>query len=110
MSNGYTPSTAPDDFGGETDGVAQSERNPSEPVESHPVSESSPEPDAADESYDAESPVSDGDDDDAGAENSGDDLDASSRENSSSPHPERGVKRRSSPPDETEYMRQNPDL
>lgn len=110
MSNGYPHSIPSDNAGAVAGGIARSERSPSEPVESHPVSESSPEPDAADESYDAESPASDGDDRDGAMENSGDELDASSRENSSSPRPDRGGKHISSPADETEYMRQNPDL
>ncbi|KAJ5698535.1 Chromodomain helicase hrp3 [Penicillium macrosclerotiorum] len=114
MQNGYSHSLATADPRAEVDLVTKSERSPSEPFESHPVSESSPEPDAADDSYDAESQVSDGEedeeDDDAVAENSGDGLDQSSRENSSSPQPDRGMKRRSSPLDETEFMRQNPDL
>lgn len=110
MSNGYPHSIPHDNAGDLADGIARSERSPSEPVESHPVSESSPEPDAADDSYDAESPASDGDDGDVARENSGDELGASSRENSSSPRPDRGGKRLPSPADETEFMRQNPDL
>ena len=110
MPNGFPHSPALDNARAESDVVAKSERSPSEPVESHPVSESSPEPDAADDSYDAESLASDGEDDEVVMENSGDEFDASSRENSSSPHPDRGIKRKSSPPDETQYMRQNPDL
>jgi len=110
MPNGFPHSSGLGDARAESDVVARSERSPSEPVDSHPVSESSPEPDAADDSYDAESPASDGDDDEVVMDNSGDDFDASSRENSSSPQPDRGTKRKSSPPDETQYMRQNPDL
>lgn len=110
MPNGYTHSIHADDTRHETNVVAQSERSPSEPVESHPMSESSPEPDAADESYDGQSPASDGEDGDAVMDHGGDELDVSSRENSSSPQPDRGVKRKSSPLDETEFMRQNPDL
>lgn len=110
MPNGYTHSMHADDARPENDVIARSERSPSEPVESQPMSESSPEPDAADESYDAQSPASDGDDDVVVPDQSGDELDASSRENSSSPRPDRGVKRKSSPLDETEFMRQNPDL
>jgi chromodomain-helicase-DNA-binding protein 1 len=111
MPNGFSHSPILDDARAESDVVAKSERSPSEPVESHPVSESSPEPDAADDSYDAESPASDGEDDEEVVmDNSGDEFDASSRENSSSPQRDRGTKRKSSPPDETQYMRQNPDL
>lgn len=91
----------------EPDLVAESARSLSEAAESHPMSESSPEPDVVDDSYDAESPASDGEDDDVAM---ADEHDASSRENSSSPHIDRGIKRKSSPMDETEFMRQNPDL
>lgn len=110
MPNGYTHSIHADDARYETNVVAQSERSPSEPVESQPMSESSPEPDAADESYDGGSPASDGEEDDVVMNHDGDELDGSSRENSSSPRSDRGVKRKSSPLDETEFMRQNPDL
>ncbi|KAJ5151980.1 SNF2-related protein [Penicillium capsulatum] len=110
MSNGYPHSMSPGHSGDVADGIAQRERSLSEPVESHPVSESSAEPDAADESYDAESPASDAEDEDVVMGTSGDNFDAYSRENSSSPRPDRGGKRISSPADETEYMRQNPDL
>ncbi|KAJ5587722.1 Chromodomain helicase hrp3 [Penicillium hispanicum] len=110
MSNGYAHSLVADNDHAAVDVVTKSERSSPEPVESHPVSESSPEPDAADESYDAESPASDGEDDDAAMNNTHEEPDISSRENSSSPQPDRGLKRKSSPPDETELMRQNPDL
>ncbi|KAJ5131950.1 SNF2-related protein [Penicillium atrosanguineum] len=110
MPNGFPYSPALDDSRAESDVVAKGEHSPAQPVESHPVSESSPEPDAVDDSYDAESPASDGEDDDGAMNNSDDEFDASSRENSSSPQSDRGLKRKSSPPDETQYMRQNPDL
>ena len=110
MPNGFPYSPALDDSRNESDVVAKSERGPSQPVESHPVSESSPEPDAADDLYDVESPASEGEDEDGVMDNSDDEFDASSRENSSSPQSDRGLKRKSSPPDETQYMRQNPDL
>lgn len=110
MSNGYSHSTVDEDTPAEYDITPKSQPNPSELIESHPISESSPEPDAADDSYEAESPASDGDDEDVVMENSGDELGRSSRENSSSPEPDRGVKRKSSPLDEVEFMRQNPDL
>lgn len=111
MSNGYSHSLAADDFGADADETTKSEHSQSEPVESHPASESSPEPDAADDLYDADSPASDGDDDDdVVMENSDDEMDQSSRENSSSPHADRGLKRKSPPPDERDYINQNPDL
>ncbi|KAJ5246886.1 Chromodomain helicase hrp3 [Penicillium chermesinum] len=72
-----------------------------------------PEPDAADDSYAGESAVSDEDDDeeeeDVAMNNSGDEFDQYSRENSAS-HPDRAVKRKSSPLDETKFMRQDPAL
>lgn len=110
MSNGYSHSTVDEDAPAEYDIAPKSQPNPSELIESHPISESSPEPDAADDSYEAESLASDGDDEEVVMENSGDELGQSSRENSSSPEPDRGVKRKSSPLDEVEFMRQNPDL
>ena len=110
MLNGYPQPAAADGIHASVEGAPKSERNSPLPTESYPVSESSPEPDAADESYDAESPVSDGADDDVVMDNDGNEVDASSHELSASPHPDRGVKRKSSPPSETEYMRQNPDL
>ncbi|KAJ5098913.1 Chromodomain helicase hrp3 [Penicillium argentinense] len=109
LPNGYSHSMAGDHATADADITAKSERNSPEPVQSEPASGSSPEPDAADDSYDAESPDSDAEDEDIVMGNSGDEHDGSSRENSSSPHPDRGMKRRS-PADETEYMRQNPDL
>ncbi|OOQ90538.1 Chromodomain helicase hrp1 [Penicillium brasilianum] len=110
VQNGYSHSSVDEDAPAEFDIPTKSEPNPSVPVESHPVSESSSESDAADDSYEAESPPSDGEDEDVVMENSGDEFAQSSRENSSSPEPDRGVKRKSSPPDEVEFMRQNPDL
>ncbi|KAJ5691270.1 hypothetical protein N7488_012005 [Penicillium malachiteum] len=110
MSNGFLHSPSADYAGADSDAFARSERSPSEPVESHPVSESSPEPDVADDSYDAESQASDGEDEDVVMENSDEEMDQSSRENSSSPNGDRGMKRKSSPPDEREYINQNADL
>ncbi|CAG8948141.1 unnamed protein product [Penicillium salamii] len=110
MSNTYPVS--PVAYGAHDDGDAESQRegSPSEPIESHPVSESSPEPDAADDSYDGASAESDAEDEDAAADNSEYDANPYSRENSSSPQPGRGVKRMSSPQSETDLIRQNPDL
>lgn len=111
MPNGYSHPVANDNGPAELDVTAKSEQSSPEPDESHPMFESSPEPDAAaDDSYDEESQASDGEEDDVVMGQSGDELNASSGENSSSPHPDRGGKRKSSPADETEYMRQNPDL
>ncbi|CAI7640933.1 unnamed protein product [Penicillium crustosum] len=110
MSNGYPISPVADDTHADGNAVSQRERSPSEPMESHPVSESSPEPDAADDSYDGASADSDAEDEDVAEDNSDYDANAYSRENSSSPHPDRGAKRKSSPVSETDLIRQNPDL
>ena len=64
MPNGYSHSSMDEDALAELDITPKSEPNPHELIESHPVSESSPEPDAADDSYEAESPASDGEDED----------------------------------------------
>ncbi|CAL5870909.1 uncharacterized protein PFLUO_LOCUS5150 [Penicillium psychrofluorescens] len=110
MSNGYPRSPVTVDAPAESDVVPKSEATPSEPIDSHAVSESSPEPDLADESFDGASPMSDGEDDDAVIEPSGDESNPSSRENSAFPNTGFNAKRRSSPLDETELIRQNPDL
>ncbi|CAG7942599.1 unnamed protein product [Penicillium nalgiovense] len=110
MSNGYPISPVADDTHADGDAVTQRERSPSEPMDSHPVSESSPEPDAADDSYDGASADSDAEDEDAVDDNSDYDANTYSRENSSSPHPVRSAKRKSSPVSETDLIRQNPDL
>ncbi|KAJ5893946.1 Chromodomain helicase hrp3 [Penicillium taxi] len=110
LSNGYAHALATDETEHELDMAAKSEHSPSGPIEFHDVSESSSEADVADESYDAGSPASDGEDEDAVMGNSEDEFDHYDGENSSSSHLDRGVKRKSTPPDETEYMRQNPDL
>lgn len=109
MANGFSPSPVADRFGAQSDADAKSEHSHPGPVESHPISESSPEPDVADDSYAGESAASDDDEEDVAMNHSGDESDQYSRENSAS-HPDRGVKRKSSPPDETEFMRQDPAL
>lgn len=110
MSNGYSRPLVANDIRSEGDVAPKPEPSPLESVESHAPFESSPEADPADESYDAASLNSDGEDEDVAMENSGDDLKQSSPENSSSLHIGLAPKRKSSPPDESELMRQNPDL
>ncbi|EPS32190.1 hypothetical protein PDE_07150 [Penicillium oxalicum 114-2] len=110
MPNGYSHTSVDADSPSEPETTTEKNLHPSQSFDSHPPLESSPEPDAADDSYEADSPASDPEDDKAGEENSGEDFVQSSRENSSSPEPSRGVKRKSSPLDEVEFMRQNPDL
>ncbi|KAJ5091878.1 SNF2-related protein [Penicillium alfredii] len=109
MPNGNHRLPVPGDAGTEGYVATKQESSPSEPAESHPVTESSPEPDAADESYEVAS-HSDGEDGDAVGENSGDESNVSGPEDFSSSYPDHGMKRKSSPLDETEFMRQNPDL
>ncbi|OJJ49667.1 hypothetical protein ASPZODRAFT_59242 [Penicilliopsis zonata CBS 506.65] len=93
--------------------MSDADRDSSQPAEYRIPSES-PEPDAADDSYNTESPsVADDDDDkdhDSQMENTDDRTSPSSDENSSSPEPSRGMKRKSPSVDESEYIRQNPDL
>ncbi|KAJ6023151.1 hypothetical protein N7499_008473 [Penicillium canescens] len=110
MSNAFLDLPIADDSHGEGNSVAPRERSPSELIDSHPVSESSPEPDAADDSYDGASADSDAEDDDAAEDNYDDEANTYSRENSSSPPSARGGRRGSSPVSETELIRQNPDL
>ncbi|KAJ5135864.1 Helicase C-terminal [Penicillium bovifimosum] len=102
MSNGFPPSPIADDNHTDGDAVTQHDRSPSEPIESHPVSESSPEPDAADDSYDGASADSDAEDEDVAEENTVKTLHP--------PPPDRRAKRKSSPVSETDLIRQNPDL
>src|SRR4051794_1476602 len=93
MSNAFLDLPVADDSHGEGNSVAPRERSPSELIDSHPVSESSPEPDAADDSYDGASADSDAEDDDAAEDNYDDEANTYSRENSSSPPSARGGRR-----------------
>ncbi|KAJ5489309.1 Chromodomain helicase hrp3 [Penicillium diatomitis] len=110
MPNGFSRSSVDAESPSEPDTTTEKSVHAPQSFESHPAPESSPEPDVADDSYEADSPASDPEDEDAAEDNSGDDFVQSSRENSSSPEPHRGVKRKSSPLDEVDFMRQNPDL
>lgn len=76
----------------------------------HAASESSPEPEPADESYNGGSPIDNANEDDSDLENNVKESRHSSVENFSSPEPDRGLKRKSSPMDEKDLIRQNPDL
>ncbi|ODM21846.1 hypothetical protein SI65_02690 [Aspergillus cristatus] len=77
--------------------------NESDSNASHP-------PRDASESYDAGSPDADGDEEEFTMENGVRESSPSNDENSSSSEARRGTKRNSSPMDETQFMRQNPDL
>lgn len=90
----------------------QSDGYLSDPSEHRAASESSPEPDVADESYNAGSPDADvdADEDDSVLDNNVKGSRHSSAEDFSSPESKPGIKRKSSPADEKELMRQNPDL
>lgn len=89
--------------------VNESENHVSDHAEHRAASESSPDADAADDSYNAGSPDADGNDDESASENSSGNSRRSSIDSSSS-EPKPSSKRKSSPVDETEFMRQNPDL
>ncbi|KAF7719371.1 Helicase-like protein [Penicillium ucsense] len=110
MPNGFARSSVDAESPSEPDTTTEKSLHASQSFDSHPAPESSPEPEVADDSYEADSPASDPEDEVAAEDNSGDDFVQSSRENSSSPEPNRGVKRKSSPLDEVDFMRQNPDL
>ncbi|KAF9892559.1 hypothetical protein FE257_001668 [Aspergillus nanangensis] len=90
--------------------ASDSGSNIPESPENHDVSASSSDADAADESYDAASPDAEGEEDDFGVENDVNASNPSSDENSSSPAPSRGTKRKSPSVNESEFIRQNPDL
>ncbi|KAL4893936.1 SNF2 family N-terminal domain-containing protein [Aspergillus ambiguus] len=111
LTNGYTASPAshaasiPD-----AHTTSEAGSNPPDYPENHVVSDSSPEPDAADDSYDAGSPDAEGEDDDSVMANEVNPTSPSSGENSSPPAPSRGMKRKSPSLNESDFIRQNPDL
>ncbi|PTU22521.1 hypothetical protein P175DRAFT_0136012 [Aspergillus ochraceoroseus IBT 24754] len=111
LTNGYMMSSVPHAVSFE-DELAASDNGSSvsNGYENHAASESSPEPDPADDSYDTASPDAEGDEDDSGMENSVKASSPSSDENSSSSEHERGIKRKSPSINESDYIRQNPDL
>jgi chromodomain-helicase-DNA-binding protein 1 len=88
----------------------ENERYLSDFSEHRAASESSPEPDADDESYNAGSPDADANEDDPAPENDVRGSRHSSVEDFSSPEAVPGIKRKSSSVDEKELIRQNPDL
>lgn len=112
LPNGYSttsPAQNPSNFHDPL-AASDSENDAAEPFDRHDVSDSSPEPEAADESYDAGSHPADDDSDGSRPDNSDNGSRPSIASNSSSPDANRGTKRKSPAMDETEYMRQNPDL
>jgi len=116
LPNGHAPSPATNDASVNDDlAMTDSDSELSDPSEaraaSESASESAAEDDAADESYDAGSPSAvDSDGDSAMEDAEQNDERPSSSEKSSSPGTGRGRKRKSPMWDESEYMRQNPDL
>ncbi|KAI9928779.1 hypothetical protein AWENTII_000872 [Aspergillus wentii] len=110
VTNGYSTSPVSNTGSVRDEPAANDTGSLSDPSEQHVASESSPEPDAADESYDAGSPDGEGEEEASAEENSSRQGSPSSAENFSSPEATRGTKRKSSPIDETTYMRNNPDL
>lgn len=82
----------------------------SDPSEHHAASESSPDDEAADESYNVASPDADANGDDSASEHSVKESRHSSAQDFSSPETKPDTKPKSSPMDETRFMRQNPDL
>ncbi|EYE91202.1 chromatin-remodeling ATPase CHD1 [Aspergillus ruber CBS 135680] len=89
----FDTASAQDEFAG----------NDSDSNASHP-------PRDASESYEAGSPDADGDEEEFTIENGHQESSPSNDENSSSSEARRGAKRKSSSMDETQFMRQNPDL
>ncbi|KAI2825290.1 chromatin-remodeling ATPase CHD1 [Aspergillus niger CBS 101883] len=113
LMNGYSASPASDAASSRDElAVSESEGHLSDSFANHAARESSssPEEDAADESYNAGSPDAEGDEDAFGMENDEDQSSASGSENSSSSETRRGTKRKSSSVNESDYIRQNPDL
>ncbi|KAL3480248.1 SNF2 family N-terminal domain-containing protein [Aspergillus californicus] len=111
FTNGYSVS-AVSHAAGFTDGIAANDNGStiSHYPEDDAVSESSADADPADDSYNSESHDAEGDDDDYGMENSVKASSLSIAENSSSPEPTRGTKRKSPSVNDAEYIRQHPDL
>ncbi|PWY81934.1 hypothetical protein BO70DRAFT_292423 [Aspergillus heteromorphus CBS 117.55] len=112
LMNGYSVSPASnaasirDEFA-----ASESEGHLSDTSANHAARESSsPDEDAADDSYNAGSPDAEVDEDGSATENDGNEGSASGSENSSSSETKRGTKRKSSSVNESDYIRQNPDL
>ncbi|KAL2011630.1 hypothetical protein VTN00DRAFT_4348 [Thermoascus crustaceus] len=112
LPNGYAPSPHTNDASVDDElASTDSDSELSDPSEARAASESASEDDAADESYDAGSPnAADSDGDSAMEDIEQTNEQSSSSEKSSSPETGRGTKRKSPMVDESEYMRQNPDL
>ncbi|KAL2836000.1 SNF2 family N-terminal domain-containing protein [Aspergillus pseudoustus] len=112
FTNGYLASPLPN-TAGFRDGLAanddQSTRSHS-PDDQTVTSESSPEADPADDSYDTDSPDAEGDDDESVMGNSVKASSPSIAENYSSPEQSHGIKRKSPSVNDSDYIRQNPDL
>lgn len=83
---------------------------PHSPEDDDAASVSSADPDPADDSYNSDSPDAEGEDDEFGVGNGMKAISPSVAENSSSPEPTRGTKRKSPSVDDADLIRQNPDL
>ncbi|KAE8154926.1 SNF2 family N-terminal domain-containing protein [Aspergillus avenaceus] len=111
LTNGHSASPASDTASFRNEPLASdSDDNMSESAGNHVASDSSPDVDGADESYNADSPDAEGDEDDYAMEDHARDSSPSGSENSSSPGSQRGTKRKSPSVNESDYIRQNPDL
>ncbi|KAE8159981.1 SNF2 family N-terminal domain-containing protein [Aspergillus tamarii] len=111
FANGHPDSPASDTASFRNEPLASDgDSNMFDSVDNHVVSDSSPDPDAADESFNADSPDAEGYEDDSAMEDNAKDSSQSSSENSSSSESGRGTKRKSSSVNESDYIRQNPDL
>ncbi|PLB39981.1 chromatin-remodeling ATPase CHD1 [Aspergillus candidus] len=111
VTNGYPASHTPDDHSDELEQAASdSASNASDSDENHAASDSPSDADGADESFDAGSPDAEGEEDDSAMEDDANASSPSNAENSSSSESHRGTKRKSSPVNESDYIRQNPDL
>ncbi|OJJ63421.1 hypothetical protein ASPSYDRAFT_53112 [Aspergillus sydowii CBS 593.65] len=112
FTNGYSVSSAADatEFKYESPADDNGSVGPHSPEDDDAASVSSADPDPADDSYNSDSPDAEGEDDEFGMENGVKASSPSVAENSSSPEPTRGTKRKSPSVDDADFIRQNPDL
>ncbi|PYI17036.1 hypothetical protein BO99DRAFT_207832 [Aspergillus violaceofuscus CBS 115571] len=112
LVNGYSASSTPNTASMRDElAISDSGSNASDTHANHTERDSSsPEADAADDSYDAGSPDAEGDEDAFETENDVNESSQSSDENSSSSEHNHGYQRKSPSVNESDYMRQNPDL
>ncbi len=112
FTNGYSVSSAADatEFKYESPADDNGSVGPHSTEDDDAASVSSADPDPADDSYNSDSPDAEGEDDEFGMENGVKASSPSVAENSSSPEPTRGTKRKSPSVDDADFIRQNPDL